>query len=155
MATLHQLINSTSRMTEGKATSTNEELVAIIQRLSDSQAPEDRERLGEAQEQLFTQNAGLIIKIATRYNRGHSLTPDETAEAMLAVFVAARNYDPERGRFSSCLPWYIQSALQAEHAFTHERSQSVYARSAAALNNSSDYSRDEVERAGAILGLRK
>ena len=149
MATLNTLIETTSRGTHAQAS--NEELVATIQRLSNSESAEDRQRLSEAQAQLFAQNAGLIIKIATRYNRGKALTPDETSEVAMSVFVAARHYDPERGKFSSCLPWYIKSRLQHEHAFTHERSQSVYARATAKLNNASEYSRSEVERAATIL----
>ena len=150
MATLSKLIESTTHV-DLAIDASNEDLVATIQQLSDSESPRDRQRLSEAQEQLFSQNAGLIIKIATRYNRGKTLTPDETSEVAMSVFVAARHYDPERGKFSSCLPWYIKSALQHEHAFTHERSQSVYARAAAKLNNASRYSQSEVEAAGNIL----
>jgi RNA polymerase sigma factor (sigma-70 family) len=149
MATLSKLIEATSTSTRGEAT--NEDLVAIIQQLSDSELPEDRQRLREAQAQLFAQNAGLIIKIATRYNRGRALTPDETSEVAMSVFVAARHYDPERGKFSSCLPWYIKSGLQHEHAFTHERSQAVYARATAKLNNPNQYSHDEVTKAANVL----
>lgn len=147
---LDKIIGSTTRSGLG-AHGTKEELVASIQELSDAQAPGGRQRLYDAQAQLFVQNAGLIIKIATRYNRGKALTPDETSEVMMGVFVAARHYDPERGKFSSCLPWYIQSALQCEHAFTHDRSQSVYARATAKLNNASRYSRPDVELAANIL----
>jgi RNA polymerase sigma factor (sigma-70 family) len=150
MATLSKLIESTTHV-DLAIHASNEDLVATIQQLSDSESPRDRQRLSEAQEQLFSQNAGLIIKIATRYNRGKALTPDETSEVAMSVFVAARHYDPERGQFSSCLPWYIKSALQHEHAFTHERSQSVYARATAKLNNAGQYSRNEVETAASIL----
>jgi RNA polymerase sigma factor (sigma-70 family) len=129
----------------------NEDLVAIIQRLSDSERPEDQQRLRDAQARLLVQNAGLIIKIAMRYNRGRALTPDETSEVAMSVCIAARAFDPARGKFSACIPWYIKAALQREHAFTHEVSQAVYARGAAKLNNPDNYSHDEVTKAANVL----
>ena len=151
MPNLKQLIITTKAMSSGIEMS-NEELVAEIQLLADSANPTDQKRLTTLQAKLFSQNAGLVVRSASRYNRGKVLTPDETAEVAMAVFTAARKYDFSRGvPFSSCLPWHIQSALQREHAFMANQSQSVYARAAAKVNNSSLYSVDEVARAETAL----
>ena len=134
----------------------NEVLAAEIQRLDGTTDPALRRRLSELQAKLFTQNAGLVVNVAQHYNRGKQPTPDQTSELALAVFEAARKYDPSRGsKFSSCLAFYVKSALQKEHSFAAGHSQSVYARNKAKLNNPERYSREEISRAEALLRSKK
>ena len=75
----------------------NEVIAAEIQRLDGTTDPALRRRLSELQAKLFTQNAGLVVNVAQHYNRGKQPTPDQTSELALAVFEAARKYDPSRG----------------------------------------------------------
>lgn len=149
--TLGQIADTTRTMT-AHIPMTNEELVAEIQRLDGSESPGDRSLLAELQAKLFSQNAGLAIKIAHRYCRGRSFSDDEASEITMAVLVAARKYDPTRGvKFTSCLPWYVRSALQHEHAFQAGPSQSVYARARATVNNMDRYGSSEIAAAEALL----
>ncbi len=151
MATLTQLIEM-AKASSSHIEMTNENLVAEIQRLDSSTIPADRERLAALQAKLLAQNAGLIIKVAHRYNRAKAFTPDEAAEISMAPLIAARKFDPERGvKFCACLPWYVRSALQAEHAFGSGQSQSVYARAKAKLNNMDRFSAEQVARAAETL----
>ena len=75
MATLTQLIEM-AKASSSHIEMTNENLVAEIQRLDSSTIPADRERLAALQAKLLAQNAGLIIKVAHRYNRAKAFTPD-------------------------------------------------------------------------------
>ena len=151
MTDLSELIKATEAISSGIHMA-NEELVAEIQRLADSPEGADQKLLTALQAKLFSQNAGMIVKVATHYNRQKYLTPDETAEVSMAVFTASRKFDLSRGvPFSSCLPWYIKSALQREHAFVANQSQSIYARNAAKVNNGHMYSNVELSRAELAL----
>ena len=105
MGYLNQLLE-TAKVQTSDITMSNEEIVTEIQRLDGSQLPTDRHRMELLQSKLFCQNAGLIVQTANRYNRGNAFTSDEEEEIALAVFTAARRFDPERGvKFSACLPW--------------------------------------------------
>lgn len=151
MATLTQLMEM-AKTASSHIEMSNEELVAEIQRLDGSTEPADRTYLAELQAKLLAQNAGLIIKVAYRYNRAKAFTPDEAAEISLAPLIAARKFDPDRGvKFCACLPWYVRAALQAEHAFDSGQSRSVYARARAKLNNMDRFTGQEIARAEATL----
>ena len=152
---LKQLLETT-RQQSSEIEMSNEQLVAEIQALDGTNDPDERKRLSQLQAKLFSQNAGLVVKVAKHYNGGKPPTQDETDELALAVFIAARKFDPTRGaNFSACLPFYVRSALQKEHAFISGRSQAVYARAKAKLNNSENYSPAEVSRAEALLRSKK
>ena len=130
----------------------NETLAAEIKLLEGATDPTLLRRLSDLQAKLFAQNAGLLTNLAKHYNRGSQLTDDETDEVANAVFEAARRYDPSRGsKFSSCLAFCVQSALQREHAFLHGRSQAVYARAKAKLNHPERHRPEELARAEALL----
>ena len=151
MTNLIELIKATEAISSS-IHMTNEELVAEIQRLADSSEEADQKLLTTLQAKLFSQNGGMIVQVATRYNRHKYLSSDEAAEVSMAVFTASRKFDLSRGvPFSSCLPWYIKSALQSEHAFVANQSQSSYARNTAKVNNPQSYRAEQISKAEAVL----
>jgi len=155
MKGLQQLLQSTGRP-DADTQMSNEEFVAKIQSLVSACDPADRKKLAHLQEELYRKTAALVITLARQYNRGHPLTEDEQSELPLAVFDAARKYDPARGaQFATFLSFYVRSALQREHAFTHGQSQAKYARAARMLNNPQNYDREQVRRAEAFLRSKK
>ncbi|MDA8080667.1 MAG: sigma factor [Actinomycetota bacterium] len=155
MKGLQQLLQSTG-CPDADTQMSNEEIVAKIQSLVSACDPADRKKLAHLQEELYRKTAALVTTLARQYNRGHPLTEDEQSELPLAVFDAARKYDPARGaQFSTYLAFYVRSALQREHAFTHGQSQAKYARAARMLNNPQNYDREQVRRAEAFLRSKK
>lgn len=134
----------------------NEQIVAEIQSLTHAGNPEDKKTLADLQEELWRRSAAVVTTLARKYNRGHPITEDEKRELPLAVFDAARKYDSTQGtQFSTYLAYYVRSALQREHAFTHGQSQSKYARAARMLNNPEKYDRKLVRHAETFLQSKK
>ena len=131
----------------------NEDLVAEIKRLTDASGSQDQRRLQRLKDQLFEKNKEAILKTARYYNRGRRVTEDETQNAYLSLFEAVEKYDESKGAtFATFLGFYVQSAIQEQHAFSHPRqSQSMYARARGKLNNPENHGRDAVNRAEAQL----
>ncbi len=131
----------------------NEDLVAEIKKLADASGSQDRQRLQRLKDQLFEKNREAILKTARYYNRGRRVTEDESQNAYLSLFVAVEKYDESKGAtFATFLGFYVQSAIQKQHAFSHPRqSQSMYARAKGKLNNPENHGRDAVNRAEAQL----
>ncbi|MDR3621564.1 MAG: sigma-70 family RNA polymerase sigma factor [Paludisphaera borealis] len=72
--------------------------------------------------ELVTQNVGLAWYIANRWKRS-GLDVEELAQAgMIGLCKAARDYNPERGTFSTYATWWIRAAVSkaAEKLAKHQ-----------------------------------
>jgi len=79
----------------------NEELVSLIQQEIDTQ-----KNLYE----LYRQNTGMIFHIAKKF-KGYAETEDLLQEAYFGICTAARQYQPEKGEFSSYAYHHIYGAM--------------------------------------------
>jgi RNA polymerase primary sigma factor len=79
----------------------NEELVQLIQSGIDTKSN---------YEQLYTQNKGIIAKIAKRY-AGHADIEDLTQEAYFGLVSAVENYKPEEGAFITYAGFWIRNSM--------------------------------------------
>lgn len=89
---------------------TNEEIAAEIQKGIN---------VKENMECLYKQNTGLIFRYAKKYIKDNEDIEDWLSEGYFAVYMAAMNFDYEKGSFNTCLGYYLLKAFTEYRQKTH------------------------------------
>lgn len=94
--------------------SSNERNIEIVEKYQAALKADDRKAGRDLAEQIVTENAGLAKTFGFRYGKPQTEADEDDVlqAAQMGLLRAARDFDPEKGSFSTHAAWHIRDYVQ-------------------------------------------